>query len=184
MTEISGQRSEVSSQKSGLIRGLRLTLRPLPFALCSVALGFLGALLFALSVPAQAQQAKKVWRIGVLSGGYSAQNVQLDALRRGLCELGYVEGQNIVIEYRFSEGKHERLPDLAAELVRLKVDVIYACCPGGRTSEAARKTTTTIPIVFVRFGDPVVPGGVASLARPDGNVTGLSGFCGATRQRA
>jgi putative ABC transport system substrate-binding protein len=133
-------------------------------------------LLFALCFTAEAQQAKKAWRIGVLSGG-SAQNLPVfDAFRQGLRELGYVEGQNIVIEYRYSEGKHERLPDLAAELVRLKVDVIYACCPGGRTSEAARKATTTIPIVFVRFGDPVVPGGVASLSRPDGNVTGLSGF--------
>jgi putative tryptophan/tyrosine transport system substrate-binding protein len=134
------------------------------------------AMLLALTFPAGAQQAGKVWRIGVLSGGYRAQNVPLDALRQGLRELGYVEGQNIVIEYRYSEGKHERLPGLAAELVRLKPDVIYACCPGGRTSEAARKATTTIPIVFVRLGDPVVPGGVASLARPDGNVTGLSGF--------
>ena len=134
------------------------------------------ALLLALSFPAQAQQAKKVWRIGVLSGGYSAQVGQLEALRQGLRELGYVEGQNIVIEYRFSEGKHERLPDLAAELVRLKVDVIYACCPGGPTSEAARKASTTIPIVFMRFGDPVGPGAVASLARPGGNVTGVSGF--------
>jgi putative ABC transport system substrate-binding protein len=140
-------------------------------------LGFgLGALLFALCLPVHAQQAKKVWRIGVLSGG-SAQNVPaFDAFHQGLRELGYVEGQNIVIEYRYSEGKHERLPDLAAELVRLKADVIYACCPGGPTSEAAKKVTTTIPIVFVRLGDPVGPGAVASLARPGGNVTGVSGF--------
>lgn len=134
------------------------------------------AFLWALSVPADAQQAKKVWRMGVLSGGYGAQNVQLDALRNGLRELGYVEGQNIVIEYRYSEGKHERLPNLAAELVRLKADVIYACCPGGPTSLAAKNATTTIPIVFVRLGDPVGRGPVASLARPGGNVTGLSGF--------
>jgi putative ABC transport system substrate-binding protein len=140
------------------------------------ALGLLCALFLACSFPAQAQQPKKVWRIGVLSGGYGAQNVQLDAFRQGLRELGYVEGQNIVIEYRYSEGKHERLPDLAAELVRLKVDVIYACCPGGRTSEAAKNATTTIPIVFVRLGDPVGPGAVASLARPGGNITGVSGF--------
>jgi putative ABC transport system substrate-binding protein len=133
-------------------------------------------LLLALSAPALAQQTEKARRIGVLSGGYGAQNFLFDAFRQGLRDLGYVEGQNIVIEYRFSEGKHERLPDLAAELVRLKVDVIYACCPGGRTSEAAKNATTTIPIVFVRSGDPVVPGGVASLARPGGNVTGLSGF--------
>jgi putative ABC transport system substrate-binding protein len=151
--------------------GLRLN--ALPFALYSVELS---AMLFALSGSVEAQQAEKARRIGVLSGGYGAQSSQLVAFRQGLRELGYIEGKNIVIEYRYSEGKHERLPDLAAELVRLKVDVIYACCPGGRTSEAARKATTTIPIVFVRFGDAVVPGGVASLARPDGNVTGVSGF--------
>ena len=144
-------------------------------SISTVLLLALCSMLLAPRFPAQAQQAKKVWRIGVLSGGYGAQ-IALAALRQGLRELGYIEGQNIVIEYRFSEGKHERLPDLAAELVRLKVDVIYACCPGGRTSEAARKVTTTIPIVFVRSGDAVVPGGVASLARPDENVTGLSGF--------
>src|SRR5919106_707187 len=140
------------------------------------ALSLAGALLFAPCLHAQAQQAKKVWRIGVLSGGYGAQNVSLDALRQGLRELGYVEGQNIVIEYRYSEGKHERLPNLAAELIRLKPDVIYACCPGGPTSLAAKNATKTIPIVFVRLGDPVGPGVVAGLARPGGNVTGLSGF--------
>jgi putative tryptophan/tyrosine transport system substrate-binding protein len=91
----------------------------------------LSAQLFALAGSAEAQQPKKVWRIGVLSGGYSAQSVQLDALHRGLRELGYVEGQNVVIEYRYSEGKHERLPDLAAELVRLRADVIYACSQAG-----------------------------------------------------
>jgi putative ABC transport system substrate-binding protein len=133
-------------------------------------------LLFALCFPADAQQPKKVWRIGVLSGGYGAQNFALAALRQGLRDLGYVEGQNIVIEYRYSEGKHERLPNLAAELVHLNIDVIYACCPGGPSSLAAKNATTTIPIVFVRYGDPVVPGGVTSLARPGGNVTGLSGF--------
>jgi putative tryptophan/tyrosine transport system substrate-binding protein len=135
----------------------------------------LSALLFALSFPAQAQQSKKVWRIGFLSGGYGTQNVHLDALRQGLRDLGYVEGQNIVIEYRYSQGKHERLPDLAAELVGLKVDVIYACCPGGLTSLAAKNASTAIPIVFVRYGDPVGRG-VASLARPEGNATGVSGF--------
>jgi putative tryptophan/tyrosine transport system substrate-binding protein len=139
-------------------------------------LWLLATLLLAYIQLAEAQQSRKVWRIGVLSGGYSAQSVQLDALRQGLRELGYIEGQNILFEYRYSEGKHERLPNLAAELIHLKADVIYACCPGGLTSVAARNATTTIPIVFVRLGDPVVPGGVASLARPDGNVTGLSGF--------
>jgi putative tryptophan/tyrosine transport system substrate-binding protein len=136
----------------------------------------LPALVLTTIYVAQAQETKKVWRIGVLSGGYGTQNLPLDALRQGLRKLGYVEGQNIVIEYRYSEGKHERLPNLAAELVRLKPDVIYACCPGGPTSLAAKNATTTIPIVFVRLGDPVGPGVVASLARPEGNVTGLSRF--------
>jgi putative ABC transport system substrate-binding protein len=136
----------------------------------------LATMLFAVCSFSEAQQAKKVWRIGVLSGGYGTQSVQLEAFRQGLLELGYVEGQNILYEYRYSEGKHERLPNLAAELVRLKADLIYACCPGGLTSLAVKNATTTIPVVFVRLGDPVVPGGVASLARPGGNVTGLSGF--------
>src|ERR671919_3107810 len=136
------------------------------------ALSLAGALLFAPCLHAQAQQAKKVWRIGVLSGGYGAQNVSLDALRQGLRELGYVEGQNIVIEYRFAEGKPDQVSHNAAELVRLKVDAIVT---GGATdTRAAKKATSTIPIVMAFDSDPVGSGFVASLARPGGNITGLS----------
>ena len=152
-------------------------------SISTVLLLALCSMLLAPRFPAQAQQAKKVWRIGVLSGGYGAQ-IALDGLRQGLRELGYIEGQNIVIEYRFSEGKHERLPDLAAELVRLKVDVIYACCPGGRTSEAARKVTTTIPIVFVRSGDAVVPGGGRESCSAGRERHRAKRLCGTTRQTA
>jgi putative ABC transport system substrate-binding protein len=95
-----------------------------------------------------------------------------EAFRQGLRELGYVEGQNITIEYRFPEWKYERLPGLAADLVRLKVDVIVAASPPA--TEAAKQATSTIPIVFTVSGDPVAEGFVASLARPGGNITGLS----------
>src|SRR5712691_704703 len=133
----------------------------------SLALGLLAGPLVA-----DAQQAGKVARIGVLAQGSStdAQHIG-EAFRQGLRDLGYVEGQNIVIEYRWAEGRAERLPDLAAELVSLKVDVIVA---GGTPPPfAAKHATRTIPIVMVA-GDPVGSGLVASLARPGGNVTGLS----------
>jgi putative ABC transport system substrate-binding protein len=129
------------------------------------------ALLVAVSFPVDAQ-LHKVPRLGVLSGG----SARPEAFHNELRELGYIAGQNILVEYRYAEGKYDRLPDLAAELVRLQVDIIFACCPGGLPSAAAKNVTTTIPIVFVRMGDPVGPGAVASLARPGGNVTGLSGF--------
>ena len=99
---------------------------------------------------------------------YSAR---VEAFRQRLRELGYVEGKNIVIEYRYAEGKLERLPDLAAELVRLKVDVIVTAGPAVL---AAKKASATIPIVFAAGGDPVGTGLVSSLARPGGNITGLS----------
>jgi putative ABC transport system substrate-binding protein len=129
------------------------------------------ALLVAVSLPVDAQ-LHKVPRLGVLSGG----SARPEAFHNELRKLGYIEGQNILVEYRYAEGSYDRLPDLAAELVRLQVDIIFACCPGGLPSAAAKNVTTTIPIVFVRMGDPVGPGAVASLARPGGNVTGLSGF--------
>jgi putative ABC transport system substrate-binding protein len=135
-------------------------------------IGFaLSAMLFALSVSAQAQQAKKVPRIGYLS---ATADQKREAFLQGLRALGYVEGKNIVIEYRWLEGKTEPIPDLTAELVRLNVDVIVT----GSTlvAQAARKLTTTIPIVVVGVGDPVGTGLVASLAHPGGNVTGLSGL--------
>jgi putative ABC transport system substrate-binding protein len=122
---------------------------------------------------AAAQQAGKVPRIGYLAAGSPSGGPHLlEAFRKGLRELGWVEGQNIVIDYRFAEGRFDRLPDLAAELVRLKVDIIVA----GPTppAAAAKKATETIPIVMIGVGDPVGQGLIASLARPGGNVTGLS----------
>ena len=122
---------------------------------------------------AEAQQPARIHRIGILSTGSSSfQSVRVEAFRQRLRELGYVEGKNIVIEYRYAEGKLERLPDLAAELVGLKVDVIVT--GGGPTILAAKKATATIPIVFAAFNDPVGTGLVSSLARPGGNITGLS----------
>ena len=130
----------------------------------------LATVFLATVPPAEAQQPKKVPRIGVLSPGFPGPSPLLDAFRQGLHELCYVEGQNIAIEYRFAEAKPEPLPDLAAELVRLKVDVILAI--NTPAVQAAKNATKTIPIVFtwVSFPDSFV----ASLARPGGNVTGLT----------
>ena len=120
-----------------------------------------------------AQQAGKVHRIGYLSSGSSAAAPHLsEAVRQGLRELGWVEGQNIVIESRFAEGRFDRLPDLAAELVRLKMDVIVAAPTPAAL--AAKNATRTIPIVMISIPDPVGQGLIASLARPGGNVTGSS----------
>jgi len=137
----------------------------------TLALGLLGA-----PLPAEAQQAKKIPRIGYLSR-YSAeqQKRQLAAFKQGLRELGYAEGKNIVIELRDAEGKRYRLPALAAELVRLKVDIIVT---GGSGVGAAKNATSTIPIVMTFSADPVRRGYVAGLAHPGGNVTGLSDFHG------
>src|SRR5262249_32147905 len=129
----------------------------------------------ALSTLAQAQQSKKVSRIGYLSGtSSSALSARAASFEQGLHSLGYIEGRNVVIEYRYAEGKADRLPALAAELVGLQVDVIVAASTPGVL--AAKKATSTIPIVFVSVGDPVASGFVASLARPGGNVTGLTNF--------
>jgi putative tryptophan/tyrosine transport system substrate-binding protein len=131
-----------------------------------------GVLLFALCLPAEAQQAKKLPRIGYLiAGSPSSTTAQREAFRQGLRDLGYIEGQNIVVEHRYAEGVAE-FPNLAKELVRLKVDVIVASSTPAAL--AANKATQTIPIVFTSVGDPVGTGVVASLARPGGNVTGLS----------
>ena len=122
---------------------------------------------------AEAQQPKKVWRIGVLVSSSLSLTASLDAaLRQGLRELGYVEGQNLILEYRYAEGKLDRLPDLAAELVRLKVDVIVV--GGTRVAVAAKQATSTIPIVFGGVGDLVAAGLVRSLTYPGGNLTGVS----------
>ena len=129
--------------------------------------------LLAVAVIAEAQQPKKVPRIGYLLGGSSSfYSARIDAFRQGLNELGYIEGKNIVIEYRYAEGKADRLPDLAAELVRLKVDVIVATATPSVL--AVKKASATIPIVIVAVGDPVASGLVTSLARPGGNITGLT----------
>jgi putative tryptophan/tyrosine transport system substrate-binding protein len=122
---------------------------------------------------AEAQQPTKARRIGYLTGvSPSTNSARHEAFRQGLRELGYVEGKNIVIEWRSAEGKFDRLPALAAELVRLKVDIIVT--GGGATTRAVKEATTTIPIVMAQDGDPVGNGFVASLARPGGNITGLS----------
>ena len=127
-----------------------------------------------LSAPVVAAQPPvKAARIGVLSGGAaSTQAVRNEAFRQGLNDLGYVEGRNIVIEYRYAEGKTERLPALAAELVRLNVDLILTSADHG--VRAAKQASQTIPIVVAVASDLVGPGYVASLARPGGNITGLT----------
>jgi ABC-type uncharacterized transport system substrate-binding protein len=129
--------------------------------------------LFALCTSAQAQQPIKIFRIGFLDNSTaSGMAVRLEAFRHELGTLGWIEGKNVTIEYRFAEQKPERVPELAAELVRLKVDLIMAS--GTPQALAAKKATTTIPIVMTNAGDPVGAGLVASLARPGGNVTGLA----------
>src|SRR5438067_8728335 len=139
--------------------GLALLLGPLTFG--------------AIPLAAEAQQAGKVYRIGYLSTP-TRESVKngLEAFLRKLRELGWVEGQNLIIEYRWAEGNVERLPDLAAELVQLKVDLIVA--PAGSAALAAKKATSSIPIVMIFPSDPVEMGLVASLRRPGGNITGTT----------
>jgi len=127
--------------------------------------------LLAAPLAAEGQQAGRVPRIGYL-GTRTPSDFGLDAFRQGLRELGWVEDQNIVIDYRFAEGKFDRLPDLAAELVRLKVDILVTHSTPG--AAAGKNATETIPIVMIAVGDPVGLGLIASLARPGGNATGLS----------
>jgi len=131
--------------------------------------------LLALGVTAEAQQPKKVARIGYLSSGDPAsESARSEAVRLALRELGYIEGQNVAFEYRYAERKLDRSPELAAELVRLKVDIIVVAGGGGWV-RAVKNTTKTIPIVMVGVGgDPVKEGLVESLARPGGNVTGIT----------
>jgi putative ABC transport system substrate-binding protein len=132
------------------------------------------AMLFALCFSAEAQQAKKVSRIGYLAGSDAAtDSARAQAIRLALRELGYIEGQNIITEYRYAEGKPDRLPELATELARLKVEIIVA--GGAAPIRAAKNATKTIPIVMLGRGiDPVEAGFVESLARPGGNVTGIT----------
>jgi putative ABC transport system substrate-binding protein len=133
---------------------------------------FAGALL-AVAVSVEAQQQKKIPRIGYLGvGSLNTNTYRTDAFRQGLRQLGYAEGKDILIEYRFADGKLDRLNELAAELVRLKVDVIVTT--GSASTRAAKPATATIPIVMAQDPDPVGNGFVASLAHPGGNITGLS----------
>jgi putative ABC transport system substrate-binding protein len=189
MTEVSDQRSVVRNRRADImsddngyaarflyalfarvmkpISDLRLLisgLYPWPFVLSSV-----GAMLFALCVSASAQQPKKVPRIGFLGG---EATTRIAAFRQGMRELGYVEGKNIFIEHLLTERKADRERALAAELVRLKIDVIVTA--GSGPTRAAKEVTATIPIVMAQDPDPVGNGFIASLARPGGNITGLS----------
>jgi len=139
----------------------------------------LGAGALAVPLASFAQQQAKTWRVGFLSARRRPASLDTDyygAFPRGMRDLGYVEGKNLAIEWRFAEGEYERLPGMAAELVQLKVDVIMALGPPAIV--AAQKATTTIPIVVVTSVDPVGAGFVKSLARPGGNITGLSNLAG------
>src|SRR5262247_2045938 len=156
MTEIGVQKSKISKATA---------LCAMVFALCSM--------LLAPYSSAEAQQAGKIPRIGFLDNSTaSGMAVLVEAFRQELSKLGWIEGKNISIEYRYAEGKLDRIPELAADLVRLKVDLIVT--QGTPIALAAKSATTTIPIVMGSGGDPVGAGLVASLARPGGNVTGLS----------
>jgi putative ABC transport system substrate-binding protein len=143
-----------------------------PISDLRLLISVLGAVLFALSYSALSQEPTKVARIGYLVGPSTAGSARYEAFRQGLRELGHLEGKNIVIEWRSSEGDRDRQRALVAELMRLKVDVIVAV--GGGDVRIAKEATATIPIVMVQGGDPVGSGFVSSLARPGGNITGLA----------
>jgi len=180
MMEVRDQRSAVRNQRAEI--GCRDAKCAELFlcALCAFVVKSISGLrvlicvlLLALSFPADAQEPAKVWRIGVLVSSSPSLNASRDeALRQGLHEIGYVEGKNIIMEYRYAEGKLDRLSDLAADLVRLKPDVILA--GGTRVAVAAKQATSTIPIVVTGAGDLVAAGLVDNLNRPGGNVTGVS----------
>ena len=133
-------------------------------------IGALGTTLVAWPLALRAQQAPRIYRIGFVSP--TSRGPTSDAFREGLKEAGYVEGQNVVIEARFAEGRNERMPELIAEVIRLKVDVLAIGSTNGAL--AAKKATSTLPIVFAGLVDPVATGVVASLARPGGNITGIT----------
>jgi putative ABC transport system substrate-binding protein len=137
----------------------------------------LGANALVAPLGSFAQQQGKVWRVGFLGESEQSFYVQrLDAFKAGMRELGYVEGKNLVIETRFADSKYERLPGLVVEMIELKVNAIVAVST--RSISASQKATITIPIVMVNAGDPVGSGFVASLARPGGNITGLTNMLG------
>jgi putative ABC transport system substrate-binding protein len=149
---------------------MKRTLNSLPWSVIRAFLAFC-TIIFAFYSPVRAQPGKQV-RIGFLdSSTASGMAVLVDSFRQELSTLGWIEGKNIAIEYRFSEGRDDRLPKLAADLVRLKVDLMVVV--GTTAAAAAKRATTTIPIMFTNAGDPVGAGLVASLARPGGNITGL-----------
>src|SRR6266700_6681996 len=127
-----------------------------------------GAVVLTAPLAVQAQQAKKVWRIGFLAAGTAPTSLAKGPFRQGLHDLGYVEGRDFVMDYRWAEGHPERLPELAADLVRAQVDVIVTY--GTSATYAAMQATKTIPIVFRSAGNVVAKGIVASLTRPGGNV--------------
>jgi len=136
-------------------------------------IGSVASSLLAAPLGVEAQQPAKIPRIGFLGlASASSFAKQVEAFRAGLRDLGYLEGKNIVIDYRWAEGKYDRYPALAADLIRMKVDVIIA--PASTEVEPVRQATKTIPIVFAQHADPVGLGHVASLARPGGNITGVS----------
>jgi putative tryptophan/tyrosine transport system substrate-binding protein len=163
MTTVSSQRLAVTNKTGANPMFRRIAICPLlTVFLCTIS-------------PASAQQTKKVPRIGYLAGGdAAAESARTEEIRLALRQLGYIEGQNIVIEYRYAEGKRDRYPEFVAELVRLKVDLIVAA--GGPPSiQVAKNATKTIPIVMVGTGiDPIEAGFIESLARPGGNVTGIT----------
>src|SRR5689334_8757764 len=160
MTVVSDRLSIINESMGKLIRG-------------KIFVWLLITVLLTTAPFAYAQQPGKILRIGYLdTSAASGMAVLLHAFRQELTKLGWIEGKNIVIEYRFAEQNPDRLPELAADLVRLKVDLIVASGIG--PTLAAKKATSTIPIVMPTAGDPVGAGLVASLARPGGNVTGLS----------
>jgi putative ABC transport system substrate-binding protein len=139
----------------------------------------LGAGAFGMPLAAFSQQQNKVWRVGFLAGRHVDRldsDVVYGPFRQGMRELGYIEGKNLVIEWRSAESKNERLPGLAADLVNLKVDVIVAADTSA--TSAAQKVTTTIPIVMGNVSDPIGRGFIKSLARPAGNITGLTNMAG------
>lgn len=138
---------------------------------------FLATVFSALAASAQAQQPEKIHRLGLLSGGFPGPSPDIEAFRQGLRDLGYVEGKNLVIEYRYAEGQGSRYPQLVSELIRLKVDVIVA--NGTEPTTVAKQATSTIPIVMTSSTDPEGTGLISSLAHPGGNVTGLTERSGA-----
>src|SRR5882724_795743 len=164
------QHSNSQVLRSPKMRETSLHIRITTLALC--------ALIIAHSFPATAQQPKKIPRIGYLEGGDpTSDSARAEGVRLALRERGHIEGQNIAIEYRYAEGKLDRLPELAGELVRLKVDVIVT--GGDIPVRAAKSATNTIPIVMSGRGiDPVEAGFVESLARPGSNVTGITNLAG------